>query len=145
MHRGRIGECRFLEGSCPPCQRMLGKEMRLIGWISLLQWTETVEGIWYPRGGFHKVSAGFEHPRSHFISKTDLGPMLDRSRSSSPCKRSPSPMERNSTYLLPSLTSGPTLPGPELPGFTSRVLRNPFLRISSLSTRTSLMRTTTCS
>lgn len=25
------------------------------GTYSLLQWTETVEGIWYPRGGFHKV------------------------------------------------------------------------------------------
>ncbi|GHJ85905.1 hypothetical protein NliqN6_2307 [Naganishia liquefaciens] len=25
------------------------------GTYSLLQWTETVEGIWYPKGGFHKV------------------------------------------------------------------------------------------
>lgn len=25
------------------------------GTYSLLQWTETVEGIFYPRGGFHKV------------------------------------------------------------------------------------------
>lgn len=25
------------------------------GTYSLLQWTETVEGIWYPRGGFHQV------------------------------------------------------------------------------------------
>lgn len=25
------------------------------GTYSLLQWTETVEGIWYPKGGFHQV------------------------------------------------------------------------------------------
>lgn len=28
------------------------------GTYSLLQWTETVEGIWYPRGGFHQVREG---------------------------------------------------------------------------------------
>jgi len=60
MHRERIGECLFLEGYCLR-QGVLGKDARLTGRSSLLQWTETVEGIWYPRGGFHKVSAEFQH------------------------------------------------------------------------------------
>ena len=56
MHQGRIGECSS-RGS-GSSQDVVGRVTRLNGWGSLLQWTETVEGIWYPRGGFHKVSLG---------------------------------------------------------------------------------------
>jgi phytoene desaturase (3,4-didehydrolycopene-forming) len=33
------------------------------GTYSLLQYTELAEGIWYPKGGFHKVSHAFSVPK----------------------------------------------------------------------------------
>lgn len=35
------------------------------GAYSLLQYTELAEGIWYPRGGFHKVSLHLTMDFSH--------------------------------------------------------------------------------
>lgn len=57
------------------------------GTYSLLQYTELAEGIWYPRGGFHKVCAvEGDAPRHALVSCTTLQrhPLKTLCRSSKP-------------------------------------------------------------
>ena len=45
------------------------------GTYSLLQYTELAEGIWYPRGGFHKVSTPVHVP--HELPKTNIHKVVE--------------------------------------------------------------------